>query len=335
MRIIVTGGAGYIGSHTVVELLLAGHEVQVIDNFDNSTPDVLDRVSQITNKQAGLAEVDILDEPVLTEAFRAFQPEAVIHFAGLKAVGESAEVPLKYYRTNVEGSLCVFRAMQAVGCKAVVFSSSATIYGLPDVLPVTEDQPGRPTNAYGRTKFMVEEMIRDWGAADASLAAVNLRYFNPVGAHASGLIGENPRGVPDNLMPYVAQVASGQRAELSVFGDDYDTPDGTGLRDYIHVNDLARAHLAAIDYVAANTGVATVNVGTGQGYTVLDMIRAFEAASGRKVPYKVVGRRPGDVAKSLADVTLSKSLLGWQARHTLEDMCNDTWKWQSGLSETL
>ncbi len=329
MRIAVTGGAGYIGSHTVVELLEADHDALIIDTFANSSPVVLDRIEKLTGRRPEIAEVSITDGPALQAALARFRPDAVIHFAGLKAVGESSEIPLEYYRTNVAGSVELFRAMQGCGCNRVVFSSSATVYGLPEVLPVTEDQPCLPTNAYGQTKHMVENILQDWAAATPDLSAIALRYFNPVGAHGSGEMGEDPQGVPNNLMPYIAQVAVGRRDQLTVFGDDYDTADGTGLRDYIHVVDLARAHLAALDLSGRQTGYHAINVGSGTGHTVLEMVRAFEKGSGQKIPYTIAPRRAGDVARSVADVTLSAKLLNWRATHTIADMCRDTWNWQS------
>ncbi|MEM6635711.1 MAG: UDP-glucose 4-epimerase GalE [Pseudomonadota bacterium] len=329
MRIAVTGGAGYIGSHTVVELLSAGHDVLIVDNFRNSSPEVISRIQLISNRQPQLEQISVLDEQRLETALVDFQPDGVIHFAGLKAVGEAARVPLNYYQTNVEGSLKLFRAMEKAGCHHLVFSSSATVYGHPDRLPVDEGQPCRPTNAYGRTKEIIERVIRDWGAADDRVSAVSLRYFNPVGAHETGEIGEDPNGVPDNLMPFVAQVAVGRREELSVFGRDYDTPDGTGLRDYIHVVDLALAHLAALEFISDRTGVDEINVGTGRGHTVMEMISAFENASGQRVAHKFVGRRAGDTARSVADVQKSRKLLGWTATRNLDRMCRDTWNWQN------
>lgn len=328
MRITVTGGAGYIGSHTVALLLEAGHEVTVLDSFLNAEDDVPDRVAAIAGAAARIRRIDITDEPGLTAALADARPEAVIHFAGLKAVGEAVAEPLEYYRVNVGGSVALFRAMQAAGCRRLVFSSSATVYGDPEQVPIPEDHPLRPTNPYGQSKRMVEQIVEDWGRADPGLAAVNLRYFNPVGAHPSGRIGEAPQGVPNNLMPYVAQVATGRREKLMVFGDDYDTPDGTGVRDYIHVMDLARAHLAALDLTGREAGVEAINVGTGRGYSVLEMVAAFEAASNRPVPYEVTARRPGDIATSLADPSRAAERLGWRAERDLEAMCADAWAWQ-------
>jgi UDP-glucose 4-epimerase len=301
MKIAVTGGAGYIGSHTTLALLDAGHEVLILDSFANAEDDVPERVAAIAGRAPEVEKVDILDGPGLGRAMSAFQPEAVIHFAGLKAVGEAMEDPLEYYRVNVSGSVCLMQEMAKIVCNRLVFSSSATVYGDPDVVPIPEDHPLRPTNPYGQSKRMVEQIIEDWGRANSDVAAVNLRYFNPAGAHPSARIGEAPQGVPNNLMPYLTQVAVGWRDKLSVFGDDYDTPDGTGVRDYIHVVDLAEAHLAALDLTGTGAGVHAINVGTGQGYSVLEMIRAFEAASGKEIPYEITARRPGDIAASLAD----------------------------------
>jgi UDP-glucose 4-epimerase len=331
MRVAVTGGAGYIGSHTVVCLQEAGHEVLILDNFANAADDVPERIAGITGRAPGVACVDINDRPALTQVLAGFKPDAALHFAGLKSVGESVADPLEYYRVNVSGSLVLLRALEAAGCRRLVFSSSATVYGAPDEVPIPETHALRPTNPYGHSKRMVEQVIEDWGTANPQASAVNLRYFNPVGAHASAQIGEAPQGVPNNLMPYVAQVAAGKRPRLSVFGGDYDTPDGTGVRDYIHVVDLALAHLAALDLTGREAGVRAINVGTGRGYSVLEMIRAFEAASGRPVPYEIVARRPGDIAASLADPSLSAELLGWKAERNLDAMCRDAWAWQCYL----
>ncbi len=328
MRIAVTGGAGYIGSHTVVVLLQAGHDVLILDNFANAAVDVPDRIAELAGRAPELATLDITDAPALEAALAGFSPDAVIHFAGLKAVGEASEIPVEYYRVNVAGSVTLMQAMQKAGCTRLVFSSSATVYGEPQQNPIPEDHPLAPTNPYGHSKHMVEQMVTDWGRADAGLSAVNLRYFNPVGAHPSARLGETPKGAPNNLMPYVAQVAIGQRESVSVFGDDYDTPDGTGVRDYIHVMDLAEAHLAAIEVTEKQTGVLAVNVGTGRGYSVLEMIKALESASGKSIPYKVVARRAGDAAKSLADPGYAVKVLGWRAARDLDDMCRDAWSWQ-------
>ena len=331
MRIAVTGGAGYIGSHTVVCLLEAGHDVLILDSFANAATDVPERIAGIAGRAPNVTRLDITDAPGLTAALRDFAPNAVLHFAGLKAVGDSVSDPLEYYQVNVGGSITLIQAMEAAGCTRMVFSSSATVYGDPDQVPVPETHACRPTNPYGQTKRMIEQVIEDWGAANRDIAAVNLRYFNPVGAHASALIGEAPAGVPNNLMPYVAQVAAGIRPALSVFGDDYDTPDGTGVRDYIHVVDLAEAHLAALDFTGRETGVQAINVGTGRGYSVLEMVKAFEAASGCKVPCRVTARRPGDIAAILADPTRAADRMGWHASRDLDAMCRDAWSWQQWL----
>ncbi len=329
-HIFVTGGAGYIGAHTCVELLQAGYHVTVLDNFCNSKPQALDRVAQITGKKIHLVNADLRDGPAVQTALRASGASAVIHFAGLKAVGESVQQPLRYYDNNVVGTLRLLEAMAACGVKTLVFSSSATVYGNPQHLPLAEDHPLSATNPYGQTKLDIENMLRAAQVADPSLRVALLRYFNPVGAHASGLIGEDPLGVPNNLMPFVAQVAIGQRPLLNVWGNDYDTPDGTGVRDYIHVVDLALGHLSALKALsAASQGqCSAINLGTGTGYSVLDMVRAFEAASGRPVPYVVQARRPGDVAACYANPSLAKRLLGWQAQRDLQAMCADTWRWQ-------
>lgn len=330
MTILVTGGAGYIGSHTCVELLTAGRDILVLDNFCNSSPRVLERIERITGKRPALAQADVRNRAALDDLFRRHAISAVIHFAGLKAVGESVARPMGYYENNVAGSLTLFQAMAAAGVKTLVFSSSATVYGDPARVPIREDAPLAPTNPYGRSKLMIEDMLRDIGRADSSWRVALLRYFNPVGAHASGLLGEDPAGIPNNLMPFIAQVAVGRLPELSVFGADYPTPDGTGVRDYIHVVDLARGHLAALDALERQSGVFAVNLGTGRGYSVLEMIRAFERASGRKVPYRIAPRRPGDVAACYADPALAAQLLGWRAERGVDDMCADTWRWQSG-----
>ncbi|MBE7421005.1 MAG: UDP-glucose 4-epimerase [Rhodocyclaceae bacterium] len=325
--ILVTGGAGYIGSHTVVELLAAGHEVTVLDNFCNSSPVALGRVARIAGRAPHCVRADLRDAAALEGLFAARPFDAVIHFAGLKAVGESVAEPLRYYDNNVAGTLRLCEAMARHAVKTIVFSSSATVYGDPAAVPIREDAATAPTNPYGRSKLMVEDMLRDLAASDSGWRVALLRYFNPVGAHASGLIGEDPQGVPNNLMPFVSQVAVGRRAELSVWGNDYPTPDGTGVRDYIHVVDLARGHLAALDRMPA-AGVATVNLGTGRGYSVLEMVHAFERASGCPVPYRIAARRPGDVAACYADPSLAERLLGWRAQRDLAAMCADTWRWQ-------
>ena len=326
--ILVTGGAGYIGSHTVVELLGAGHEVTVVDNFCNSAPAVPERIARIAGRMPVFVKADVRDRAALQSLFQARHYDAVIHFAGLKAVGESVAEPLRYYDNNVGGSLTLFETMAQYGLRTVVFSSSATVYGDPASVPIREDFPVAPTNPYGRSKLMVEEILREAAAADPRWRVALLRYFNPVGAHASGLIGEDPNGVPNNLMPFISQVAVGRREALSVWGDDYPTPDGTGVRDYIHVVDLARGHLAALGHMP-DSGVLTANLGTGRGYSVLEMVRAFEQASGRKVAYRIAARRPGDVASCYADPSLAAERLGWRAQLEIDRMCADTWRWQS------
>lgn len=326
--ILVTGGMGYIGSHTVVELIEAGHQLLIYDNLSNSSPKVLDRIEAITGLRPSFVEADIRDAETLKQIFSQYQISAVIHFAGLKAVGESVEQALRYYDNNVVGSIRLFEAMDAANVRTLVFSSSATVYGDPASVPIREDFPVSATNPYGRSKLHIEEMLRDIAHSNSAWRVALLRYFNPVGAHGSGLIGEDPRGIPNNLMPYVAQVALGRRTELSVFGNDYPTSDGTGVRDYIHVVDLAKGHLAALAALQERTGVTTVNLGTGWGYSVLEVIAAFERASGHKVPYRFAPRRPGDVAMCYADPELAKALLGWTAEHDLDDMCRDAWRWQ-------
>lgn len=333
MKILVTGGAGYIGSHTCVELLSAGHDVVIVDNLSNSKLSVLDRVKKISGKSFAFAQVDVRDQVNLETAFAEHQPDAVIHFAGLKAVGESVEQPLQYYDNNVTGSLVLFRVMAKFGVKTLVFSSSATVYGDPATVPILECFPLSATNPYGRSKLMVEEMLRDVARADPAWRIALLRYFNPVGAHESGLIGEEPNGIPNNLLPYVAQVADGRREFLSVYGDDYATVDGTGMRDYIHVVDLAIGHVKTLNKLTAQPGVFTYNLGTGRGNSVLEMVRAFEKASGKAVPYKIVARRPGDIATCYADPGLAERELGWRAEKNIEQMCIDSWRWQSSPKE--
>lgn len=327
--ILVTGGTGYIGSHTTVELMQAGFEVLIVDNFCNSKASVLDRIERIVGRRPIFVEADIRDPKAMRKLFSEYRVSAVIHFAGLKAVGESVSQPLRYYDNNIHGSLVLFEVMAECGVKELVFSSSATVYGDPRTVPIREDFPLSATNPYGRSKLIVEEILGDIAHADISWHIALLRYFNPVGAHESGLIGEDPHGIPNNLMPYIAKVAAGSLEELSVFGNDYPTVDGTGVRDYIHVVDLARGHLAALKELKTSAGVLTVNLGTGHGYSVLEVIRAFEMASGRKVPYKIVGRRPGDIAECYADPALAKNLLRWQAKYGIEEMCRDAWRWQS------
>ena len=328
-RILVTGGAGYIGSHAVLELLQSGFEVTVLDNLCNSSPEALERVAAITGRRATLVAGDIRDEALLTRTFARQRFDAAIHFAGLKAVGESVDRPLAYYDNNVAGTTTLLRCMDAAGVRRLVFSSSATVYGDPESVPIREDARTGATNPYGRTKWFIEFMLQDLARSDARWAIGNLRYFNPVGAHPSGRIGEDPQGIPNNLMPFVAQVAVGRRERLSVFGGDWPTRDGTGVRDYIHVVDLAQGHLAALRRVFDTAGFWTVNLGTGIGYSVLDMVRAFEEASGRPVPYAIVDRRPGDIAECYADPSQAERLLGWRARLGIEAMCADAWRWQS------
>lgn len=328
MKIMVTGGAGYIGSHTVLELLNAGHEVVVMDNLANSSKESLRRVAALTGKEAKFHKVDLLDAEGMKKLFVEEKPEAVIHFAGLKAVGESASMPLWYYRTNVTGTLNLLAAMEAADCKSIVFSSSATVYGEPEEMPLTEKINMDAQSCYGRTKEHIEDILRDLGASDSSWNIALLRYFNPVGAHESGRIGEDPSGIPNNLVPFIAQVAVGRREFLSVFGNDYPTVDGTGVRDYIHVVDLADGHLKALDFIAKNGGLHTWNLGTGNGYSVLEVLHAFEEACGKELPYKIVERRPGDVAVSYADPSSALADLGWSAQRDIKTMVRDHWNWQ-------
>jgi UDP-glucose 4-epimerase len=329
MRTLVTGGAGYIGSHTVVQLLEAGHEVVVLDNLANSKRAAIERVNEITGRKADLRVVDLLDADGVTALLEETRPEAVVHFAGLKAVGESVEQPERYYRNNVGGTLNLVRAMDAAGCRTIVFSSSATVYGDPASVPIREDFPLTATNPYGWSKLMVEQVLRDVHRSDDRWRVGLLRYFNPVGAHPSGRIGEDPQGIPNNLVPFIAQVAVGRRDRLRVFGDDYPTPDGTGVRDYIHVVDLADGHLAALEALADRGGCHAWTLGTGRGHSVLEVVHAFARASGRQIPYDVVPRRPGDVAATFADPAKAQAELGWTARLDLDAMCADTWRWQS------
>jgi len=329
MKILVTGGAGYIGSHTCVELLRAGYEVIVVDNLSNSSEESLRRVQEISGKTLIFHKIDLLDSIALKALFEAHQIEAVVHFAGLKAVGESVAIPLRYYQNNVSGSLSLFEVMNQAQVRKIVFSSSATVYGEPQSVPIREDFPLSATNPYGRTKLMIEDILRDLRASDDRWDIALLRYFNPVGAHSSGRIGEDPRGIPNNLVPYIAQVAVGRLPELRVFGDDYPTPDGTGIRDYIHVMDLAAGHIKALEILEKNPGLVTYNLGTGRGYSVMEVLHAFEAACGRKIPYQVVERRPGDVAASYADPSLAERSLNWKAQQGIDQMCIDVWRWQS------
>ena len=330
MKVLVTGGAGYIGSHTCVELLEAGHEVVVLDNLSNSCETAVQRVEQITGKSLPFYRTDLLDYAASEKVFQAHAFDAVIHFAGLKAVGESVARPLAYYHNNITGTLHLLDLMQKYRVKNLVFSSSATVYGNPHTVPIREDFPLSATNPYGRTKLMLEQILRDVAAADDGLRVSLLRYFNPVGAHKSGMIGEDPNDIPNNLMPYIAQVAIGKLPCLSVFGNDYDTPDGTGVRDYIHVVDLARGHLKALDHLEAQKErVDVFNLGTGHGYSVLEMVAAFEKASGKHVPYRIAPRRPGDIAACYADPSKAARELGFRAEYSLADMCADSWNWQS------
>lgn len=329
MKVLVTGGAGYIGSHAVVELVAAGHEVVILDNLSNAKPEAVRRVSAITQREIPFVQGDIRDRETLRRLFAVHDLDAVMHFAGLKAVGESVEKPLAYYDNNVTGSLTLFEVMREAGCKSIIFSSSATVYGDPASVPIREDFPTSATNPYGRSKLMIEEMLRDLAASDPTWRVVLLRYFNPVGAHESGMIGEDPNGIPNNLVPYIAQVAIGRLPRLRVFGGDWPTRDGTGVRDYIHVVDLARGHVAALAWLGRSRGVGIFNLGTGRGYSVLEMVRAFAEASGRDIPYEIVGRRPGDIAECYADPSLAERELGWRAERTLAQMCADSWRWQS------
>ena len=330
MAILVTGGAGFIGSHTCVELLEAGYYVVVVDNLYNSSRKSLDRVEQITGKKPVFYEADILDREALNRIFEKEQIESVIHFAGLKAVGESVSKPIEYYYNNIAGTLVLCDVMRRHNVKNIVFSSSATVYGDPAFIPITEECPkGKITNPYGQTKGMLEQVLEDIHVSDPEWNVILLRYFNPIGAHKSGLIGEDPKGIPNNLVPYVAQVAIGKLETLGVFGDDYDTPDGTGVRDYIHVVDLAKGHVAAIKKLEEKKGVLIYNLGTGKGYSVLDVVHAFEKACGKEIPYTIKPRRPGDIATCYADPAKAKAELGWEAQYGIEEMCADSWKWQS------
>lgn len=329
MKILLTGGAGFIGSCTAVELISSGHEVVIADNFSNSSPVVIERLKQITGKDIKSYNIDIADTALCEKMFSAENFDAVIHFAGYKAVGESCLKPLTYYRNNIDTTLSLLECMKKYNVFNFVFSSSATVYGIPERVPLTEDMKTSCTNPYGWTKLMNEQILRDAASADDNLSIVLLRYFNPIGAHESGLIGEAPNGIPNNLMPYIAQVAIGKREKLYVFGNDYPTHDGTGVRDYIHVTDLARGHVDAINYAETHKGVETVNLGTGIGYSVLDIVKSFEKVNGIKIPYEIVGRRPGDIATCFADPSKAKKLFGWTAKKSIDDMCRDTWHWQT------
>ena len=329
MRIVITGGAGYIGSHTLLDVLAADHDAIIIDNYANSSPAALARAKTLSNRDFDHYNASINNQADLEAIFDKHRPEAVIHFAGLKAVGESEEIPLTYYEENVTGTVRLLKAMDKFDCKTIVFSSSATVYGLPDFLPFDESHPLRPINPYGRTKYFNEEIIRDWAGTDPEKSAILLRYFNPVGAHSSGMLGEDPNGIPNNLVPFIAQVAVGRRSHLNIFGNDYDTPDGTGIRDYIHVSDLAAGHLAALNYAKDHKGVEPINLGTGKGHSVLEMVKAFEKASGTPINYRIMPRRKGDLDSSYADTDKAEQLLGWRATKSIDDMCQDVWRWQS------
>ncbi len=328
MSILVTGGAGYIGSHTCIAMTEAGYDVIVIDNLDNSSPESLERVAKIVGKKIKFYEADVRDKDALRKIFSENNIESVIHFAGLKAVGESVQIPVKYYDNNLISTLYLLEVMEEFGCKKIVFSSSATVYGVAEEMPLKEGMPLGATNPYGRTKYFIEEMLRDLYVSDKDWSIALLRYFNPIGAHKSGTIGEDPRGIPNNLMPYISQVAVGRLEKLNVFGDDYDTVDGTGVRDYIHVVDLAAGHVKATDWVLANKGCEPFNLGTGNGCSVLELKNAFEKASGVEVPYVIAPRRPGDLGTVYADATKAREVLGWVAEKTIEQMCEDSWRWQ-------
>jgi UDP-glucose 4-epimerase len=329
-RILVTGGAGFIGSHTLIELHKAGYEFVVVDNFVNSNPEALRRVGELIGAEVPFVEADIRDREALNKVFEQYSFDSCIHFAGLKAVGESVAKPLEYYENNMSGTFTLLDVMRQHGCKNIIFSSSATVYGDPAMIPITEECPkGHCTNPYGQTKSMLEQVLMDVQKADPEWNVVLLRYFNPIGAHQSGRIGENPNGIPNNLMPYITQTAIGRREELGVFGNDYDTHDGTGVRDYIHVVDLATAHVAALQAIEKKAGLAIYNIGTGHGYSVLDVVKAFEKANGVKVPYSIKPRRPGDIATCYCDPTKAEKELGWKAQYGIEDMCRDSWNWQS------
>ena len=329
MAILVTGGAGYIGSHTTVELLAAGHEVIILDDFSNSSPKVLDRLKTITGKNIAFYEGSILNKPFLNKIFKENNIEAIIHFAAFKAVGESVKDPLKYYHNNITGTISLLEVMAENKVKNIVFSSSATVYGMNNISPLTEDMPTSATNPYGYTKVMMEQILNDVAFADKEWSVTNLRYFNPIGAHESGLIGEAPNGVPNNIMPYITQVAVGKLQELSIFGDDYDTPDGTGVRDYIHVVDLAKGHVLALKDNLATTGSHVYNLGAGKGYSVLDLVKTFEKENGVTIPYTIKPRRAGDIATCYANSNKAKEVLGWTVQKTLADMVRDSWRWQS------
>ena len=329
MAILLAGGAGFIGSHTAVELMDAGYEVVIVDNFYNSSPEVVRRIEEISGKSVKVYNVDAADNDAMDKVFEENEIETVIHFAGLKSVGESVSLPLKYYRNNLDSTLTILELMEKHDVRNIIFSSSATVYGSPKKVPITEDMPtGGCTNPYGKTKFMIEDILQDAAVANKNLSVVLLRYFNPIGAHESGRIGEMPSGIPNNLMPYITQVAIGKLKELSVYGNDYPTHDGTGVRDYIHVVDLAKGHVAAVDYCENHDGTEVFNLGTGVGYSVLDIVNTFSRVNGIKIPYKIVGRRDGDIVECYADASKAQEVLGWSAELTLEDMCRDSWNWQ-------
>lgn len=333
MAILVTGGAGYIGSHTCIELLSAGEEVVIVDNLSNSKPEMIDKIKQLSGKDVKFYEADLLDIDSLKKVFDENSITEVIHFAAFKAVGESVEKPLMYYHNNLTGTFNLCKVMQDFGVKSIVFSSSATVYGSPKAVPIVEDFPLSTTNPYGTTKLMIEMILKDLYIADNEWKIAVLRYFNPIGAHKSGLIGESPNGIPNNLMPYITKVWNGSLPYLRVFGDDYDTPDGTGVRDYIHVVDLALGHIKAIEYIRKNSGIDYFNLGTGNGYSVLDIVKAFERATGSKIEYRIVERRAGDIAECYADPTKAKKLLGWEAVRGLDEMCEDSARWQSNADK--
>ncbi len=329
MKVLLTGGAGYIGSHTCVELIGAGHSPVIADNFDNSCPEAVKRVEEITGVKIPIYEIDVMDYDAVDKMFSENDFDAVIHFAGLKAVGESCAIPIRYYRNNIDTTLTLLEVMKKYGVNNFVFSSSATVYGVPETVPLVEGMPTGCTNPYGWTKLMNEQILTDAANADEELSVVLLRYFNPIGAHESGLIGEDPNGIPNNLMPYITQVAAGKLERLGVFGDDYPTPDGTGVRDYIHVVDLAKAHVKAIDYSAEHKGTEIFNIGTGKGYSVLDIVKTFMRVNNLEIPYDIKPRRAGDIAECYSNPEKANKVLGWKAEKTLDDMCRDSWNWQS------
>jgi UDP-glucose 4-epimerase len=329
MNILLTGGAGYIGSHTAIALISAGYDVVIADNFVNSKPIAVKRIEEITKRNIPLYAIDIIDTNALGEIFRNHKIDAVIHFAGLKAVGESVQIPIKYYRNNLDSTLSLLETMAKYNVTKIIFSSSATVYGVPERVPIIETMPVSCTNPYGWTKLFIEQILTDTAAVKPDFSVVLLRYFNPVGAHQSGKIGEDPNGIPNNLFPYISQVAIGKLAELKVFGNDYPTKDGTGVRDYIHVADLAKGHVAALEFAETHKGVEIVNLGTGTGYSVLDIVKTFEKTNNVKIPYQIIGRRAGDVAECYADVSKAAELLNWKTEKTLDDMCKDAWNWQT------